>query len=268
MKMQHLKSFFYTIGAFFLLFSIMGCSTQKMRITKEKESSAYYKFGLAYLSENPPKTHKAYVEFIKAVETDPSNGDAYYALGHLYFLRQEYAKAIEAFKKTLEITPDSSAAFNYMGQALEIMGRVEEAVLAYQNAMNNLQYETPQLPHWNLALLYKKGERYEMALEQLQHVRRMEPNNIAVLYEIGETYVKLGTPSLARPLYEEAAHVAPNDYRTHYWLASFYLKEGLSVEAVHAFKKVIELSPESEEAKASKKQIDSMMLQNTPTGVM
>ena len=260
--------FFYGTSLFFILASLTGCNAKSVRPVQEKASGAYYKFGLAYLYENPPKTQKAYVEFIKAIEADPNNEEAYYALGHLYFLQQEYGKAIEAFQKTVEIAPDFSAAFNYMGRALEMLGKEEEAILSYQNAMNNLRYETPQAPHWNLALLYKKQKRYGMALDELQQVRRIDPNNIAVMYEIGDTYIKQETPALARPIYEEAVRIEPNNHRTHYWLASFYLQEGLSLEAAHAFEKVIALSPESDEAKESMERLRSLTIVGPPNGVM
>jgi tetratricopeptide (TPR) repeat protein len=198
------------------------------------------------------------VEFIKATEADPQNKEAYHALGHLYFLRQEYLKAIEAFQNALRIDPNFSEASNYLGKSFELSGRDEEAVIAYQDAINNLQYETPQLPHWNLALLHKRQKRYEMAISELQNVRRVEPNNGVVLHEIGDTYIKMGTPALARPFYEEAAKISPNDHRVYYLLASFYLREGLSLEASDAFKKVIQLSPESDEAKQSAEQLGAM----------
>jgi len=256
MKIRHHSHIFIYIAV--ILLASFGCAPKKVLIAKDKESGAYYKFGLAYLNENPPKTHQAYVEFIKAVEADPQNKDAYHALGHLYFLRQEYAKAIDAFQKALRIDPNFSEASNYLGKSLELSGRDEEAIIAYQGAANNLQYETPQLPHWNLALLYKKQKRYEMALSELADVRRVEPNNSIVLHEIGDTYIKMGTPALARPFYEEATKISPNDHRAYYLLASFYLQEGLSLEASEAFQKVIELSPESEEAEESRKKLSVM----------
>jgi len=263
MKTRNYSNIFVTTTGMVLLSLLfiglfIGCGAQKVQITKEKESAAYYKFGLAYLNENPPKTHNAYIEFIKAVEADSKNGEAYYALGHLYFLRQEYAKSIDAFKKTLKITPNFSAASNYMGQAMEMEGREEEAIISYQEATNNSQYDTPQLPHWNLARLYKKQKQYAKALSELQEVRRVEPKNSVVLHEIGDIYKKIGTPARARPLYEEAAQISPNDHQAHYVLASFYLQEGLLLEAANAFKKVIQLSPESDEAKKSKEQLGVM----------
>ncbi len=197
------------IGALFLLLLCVGCSVKEGRIKKEKEAESYYKLGLAHLSETPPNIQKAYVEFLKAVDTDPKNHEAFYALGHVYFQRQEYTKAIEAFKKVLSLDPNYSEAANYLGKALEIAGREDEAILAYQEAIKNLQYETPQLPHWNLGLIYLKQKKYKLALDELQEVLRIEPSNTVVLHQIGEVYIEMGQPKEARPFFERVMTLSP-----------------------------------------------------------
>ncbi len=259
MNMQHNPTRFEkTIGTLCFLSFLIGCASTDTLLKKEKESEAHHKLGIAYLNENPPNMQKAYMEFLKSVEIDSKNKEAYYALGHVYAQRQEYKKAIEAFKKTLVLDPNFSEAYNYLGNIYEVLQRDKEAILSYQEAVKNLQYATPQYPHWKLGLIYLKQKKYEDALSEFQQVRHIEPNNSVVLDKIGETHLEMGQTEKALPFFEEAVRISPDNHQTHYRLASFYLKAGLQEQAVDEFKKVIERSPDSSEAKESRKVLETL----------
>ncbi len=253
MNIQHSPRFFLeTIGTFFIFSFLIGCSSADALLKKDNKSESHYKLGIAYLSEQPPNIQRAYMEFLKAVEFDPKNKQAYYGLGHVYAQRQEYKKAIEAFKKTLVFDPDFSEAYNYLGNIYELLGREPEAILAYQEAIKNPQYATPQFPHWKLGLLYLNKKEYEAALSEFQKVRQIEPLNSVVLDKIAETYREMGQAEKALSFYQEAVRISPNNHLMHYNLASFYLKEGSDAKAMEEYKKVIEHGPDSLEAEKSR----------------
>jgi len=243
---------------FCLIVLLAGCGFSESRIKREKESEAYYKLGIAYLNDASPNPQKAYIEFLKAVEIDPKNKEAHYALGHIYAQRQDYPNATLAFKKAISIDPNYSEAHNYLGKVYETLGNDAEAILAYQGALKNLQYVTPQLPHWNLALIYLRQKQYDKALEALQQVRKIEPTNGVVLDKIGETYLQKGESENALSFFKEAVSLAPSDHRAHYRLASFYLEKGPREFAPDVFKKVIALSPQSTEAEAARKSLETL----------
>jgi Tfp pilus assembly protein PilF len=246
------------LGGLIVSLFVAGCSTSATRIKKEKASEGSYKLGLAYLLDTPPNLQKAYIEFLKAVENNPNNRDAHYAIGHIYAQRQEYLKAISEFQKALAIDPNYAAAHNYLGKAHELLGQDTEAIASYQAALSNLQYETPQYPHWSLAMLYLKQKQYQKGLDSLLQVRRLEPANSVVLHKIGETYREMGDLDNALLFFKESVSVVPNDHLAHYQLASFYLSQGSESLASDAFKKVIELAPESAEAAVAKKSLESL----------
>lgn len=236
------------LGTGLVIVCVTGCGAARSRAQNEGASGAHYKLGLAYLNEEPPKVQKAYVEFLQAVETDPKNADALYALGHTYAQRQEYDKAVETFQKLVVLDPNASKAHNYLGNVYEALGREDEAIVAYRHATRDLQYETPQLPHWKLGLIYFKRAQYASALSEFREAHRVEPNNVVVIHQIGETYVALGETEKARSFFEEATKVAPDNHQAYHRLAQFYLAKGLLKPAATVFRKVIELSPESREA--------------------
>jgi tetratricopeptide (TPR) repeat protein len=246
------------LGFFIFSLIVAGCSTSAAQIKKEKESEGSYKLGLAYLNDTPPNLQKAYIEFLKAVENNPKNRDAHYAVGHIYAQRQEYLKAISEFQKVLAIDPTYAAAHNYLGKAYELLGNDTEAISAYQSALANLQYETPQYPHWSIAMIYLKQKQYQKGVDSLLQVRKLEPANPVVLYKIGETYREMGDLDNALLFFKESVSVIPNDHLAHYQLASFYLSQGSVSLASDAFKKVIDLAPQSAEAAEAKKSLESL----------
>ncbi len=248
----------YGLGLFCLIFGLVSCTTTEEKIKPEQEAGAFYKFGVAYLNETPPNLQNAYLEFLKAIQKDPKNKEAHYALGHVHAQRRDYPRAIEAFQKTIALDPSFSEAHNYMGNIYQTMGNEADAIRAYQNALSNTQYATPQLPHWNLGVIYLKRKKYETALAEFLQVRQIEPNNVVVLNKIAETYEESGQSNKALLFFQEATLVAPSDHQTHFRLASFHLKRGEQSDASKAFKKVIELAPESFEAEQSREKLTAL----------
>ncbi len=200
----------WCFSLFCLIVLLSGCGLSESAIKREKESEGSYKLGIAYLSDSTPNPQKAYIEFLKAVESNPNNKEAQYALGHIYAQRQDYPHAILSFKKAISIDKDYAEAHNYLGKVYEESGKDDEAILAYQAALRNLQYATPQLPHWNLAQIYLRQKQYDKALEELQEVRKLEPTNDVVLNKIGETYMQQGDSEKARSFFKEAEAVRKN----------------------------------------------------------
>jgi len=70
--------------------------------------------------------------------TTPANSDARAALadGKQAFSRQEFPKAIDAFKKVLASDPDNSEAHAYMGFILMQAGHGDGAMLAFEKALS------------------------------------------------------------------------------------------------------------------------------------
>ncbi|MEK7748396.1 MAG: tetratricopeptide repeat protein [Nitrospirota bacterium] len=256
LNLSAFKNLFRGLALLALVVFSASCVSSGYKIKKEKESEATYKLGMAYLNDAPPNLQKGYIEFLKSVESNPNNKDSHYAIGHIYAQRQDYPNAIASFKKAILIDPQYSAAYNYLGKTYELSGNDADAILSYQEALKNLQYETPQFPRWNMAMIYLKQRQYQQGLDALLEVRRIVPTDPTVLDKIGETYLQIGKSDKARLVFEEAVFVAPGDYLAHYRLASFYLEKGEKALASNSFKKVVELAPESTQAESAKKRLE------------
>ena len=236
-----------------------ACGMGEAQLKKEKEASAHYKLGISYINDN--LLQKAFIEFQKAIEIDPGYRDGYYALGHVHFMQQSYGEAVTSFQKAVTIDPKYSDAYNYLGKVYEAQGKLDQAIIEYEQALKNPQYDTPEKPHLNLGLVYLKQEKYDQAVRSFQSVLRITPQGevIAVADNgLGKAYFQMGKIKEAIASYQEAIRIAPSYVDAHLNLASAYLKEGSKGLAAGTFKKVVELSPQSPQAKKAQEFLDAL----------
>jgi Tfp pilus assembly protein PilF len=236
-----------------------ACGMSEAQLKREREASAHYKLGISYLNDH--SLQRAFIEFQKAIEIDPRYRDAHYALGHVHFMQENYTAAIASLQKSLSIDSGFSDAHNYLGKVYEAQGKFDRAILEYQEALKNPKYDTPEKPHLNLGLVYLKQEKYDQAVHSFQNVLRINPRPefIALAQNgLGRAYFQMGQIKEAIASYQEAIRVVPDYVDAHLNLASAYLREGSKGLAAGAFKKVVELSPQSSQAKEAQKFLDAL----------
>ncbi len=69
------------------------------------------------------------------VEQNPSDSFARYGLAMAYASAGNHARAIEEFRRLIELNPNYVAAYFHGGQALERIGKVEEAREIYRSGI-------------------------------------------------------------------------------------------------------------------------------------
>lgn len=94
--------------------------------------------------------------FEEVLEIDPEDPVAAFGLGQAYVQRNEHEKAIPHFEKAGRVQKDFSAAYLNLGKCHEFLGRVDEAITAYQAG---------------IAAATRKGDL--MPLKEME--RRLEP---------------------------------------------------------------------------------------------
>lgn len=229
-----------------------------------KDAQAHFKLGMSSL--NRGEIQPAKVEFEKAIESNPKDRDAHYALGHIYYVWGKFEEAEKALKKTISIDSEFSAAYNYLGKVYEQQKLWNKAVTAYESALSNPKYETPQYAHFNLGIAYKNLGRYDEAINEFYEALRIDPNFVvgetsvafSVQHELGQVYEKLGRVADAKDSYRKALTLAPNFPEGHFNLAVLYFNEGSKVQAKEEFEAVINLVPDAELAKNSRQYLEAL----------
>lgn len=108
--------------------------------------------------------------------TTPANSESASALaeGRQAFSRQEYPKAIEAFKKVLATDPDNAEAHSYMGFILMQAGHGDGALMAFEKALSR----APNFPMalWGKGMtLYQDKKDFAGAREIFERLMNLMP---------------------------------------------------------------------------------------------
>ncbi len=142
----------------------------------------------------------------KSLEMTPNSDDqdaALFILGSIYDRQKKYDLAEEAFKKVLSVNPLNASASNYLGYMLADRGvRLEESVKYIQKALelepNNAAYLD------SLGWAYFKMARYDLAAPHLEKAARKIQNDPTIHEHLGNLYLRMGKPALAREQWERA----------------------------------------------------------------
>lgn len=178
-----------------LLILLVGCTVSEETIRK---SQGYYQEGVASL---PGDRQRAFVSFQKAVQLNPNNKEARYALGHVYVMQGKLAKAEEEFRAAIKIDEDFSEAHTYLGQILASRSRWDEAIASYRRALANPLYATPDLAWFHLGRALEQKGDLQASMEAFEDALATSPPSIPpamTQLELGRLYVKLGYWAKAR----------------------------------------------------------------------
>ncbi len=166
----------------------------------------YYYSGMAQLElKNYPKAEGFFLETIDIAVSDITlQSNAYSYLGLTYTLQNSYTKGEEAFKKSLEITPNNPDTKQIYAYSLALQAtQLEKALNLIEEAINTdtdspIYYTTKGL------ILYKKSQ-YVLAEKILDKAVNLGGSELPQTLEYsGDTAFKLGKIDLAVQFWQKA----------------------------------------------------------------
>ncbi len=185
-----------------LLSLVSGCVTEKEVLQK---SQGHYQEGVASL---PSDRQKAFVSFQQAVQLNPQNKEARYALGHVYALQGKLSYAEEQLRAAIKIDESYSEAHTYLGQVLANQDRWDEAIRSYRVALANPLYPTPDLARFHLGRALAHQGDLQGSMEALEDAVSASPPTVppAMTHlELGRVYYKLGYATRAKEVLKKVA---------------------------------------------------------------
>ncbi|MEP6569803.1 MAG: tetratricopeptide repeat protein [Acidobacteriota bacterium] len=106
----------------------------------------------------------------------PNDERAHFNVGGYYFGQQDFAQAIEHYKKATELAPTYSGAFNILGYAYRQTGDNASAEGAFKKYIELIPNDPN--PYDSLAELYLKMGRFEESIAQYRKALAIDPNFI------------------------------------------------------------------------------------------
>ena len=145
----------------------------------------------------------------KLVAAYPGDERAHFTLGGYYFGQQDFAQAIDHYKKATELAPDYSTAFNILGYAY----RQNEAYSDAENAFKKYIELIPNdpNPYDSYAELLLKMGRFDEAITQYNKALAVEPTFVNSHFGIAAALAYKGKASEAQAELQKITQKARSD---------------------------------------------------------
>ena len=194
-----------------LLLVISGCATTAA-------SSASFGRQLQDMGEKymaAGDTANALQYLTEAEQKRPDDPIIQYDLGLAYDQRGLPDKALSHLQKALKIKPAYPEARMPWALSMPDAGSIELAQEAFQKALDDPFYKTPQFAAYNLGRLYEKKGDIERALTNYQQAVKFEPRYGMAWFRIGQILEQLHRDDEARHAYGKAVAASPDLAEAH-----------------------------------------------------
>ncbi len=145
--------------------------------------------------------------FAAAVENHPDRADWHYRLGLLLKAQGKIAHAAGEFRKAVEINPDYVKALVKLGLALCELGQKDEARQFLQRAVI-LEPSFTDV-HYQLGLIYADQARYRLAVEEFEETLRKNGRNVDALAALAQALENIGMHDRAKSSWQAIIELAP-----------------------------------------------------------
>ncbi len=195
------------------------------------------------------------------LRTDPQSVNAHYNLGFGLAQLGRHQEAVVAYERALEIEPDYGFAHNNLGNALTQVGRPEEAIGHFRKALElDASYAEA---HHNLANVLVKENRRDEAMEHLREAVRLRPDFAEAQMNLGNLLTEKGSAAEAVTHYRSALKLKPDFAEAHNNLANALVALGRLREAISHYSEALRIRPGYPEARRNR---EIVLMELTRTG--
>jgi len=162
----------------------------------------------------------------KMLEWTPNDADGWYLLGRTKYNENRFSEAVGAFQHSLKLDPRNVKTEDNLGLSYAGLGRNEEAIAAYQQAMA-WQAQAPLKnpgPYINLASLLLDQNRSREAVAHLLQAVEIAPRESRAHELLGKAYARLEQFPKAQTELEKAVELAPHSQNLPCMLGPLYRK--------------------------------------------
>ena len=179
----------------------------------------------------------------KALEIDPTFGEAWQELGYIYNSKNDYRNAFKMFTKATEV--DSSLVNSYFERA-HISKNINKD---YDGAVGDFARVIELDPESYMGYFAKgaievRNGKYKQGIVDLTRAIELKSDYSNAYYDRGQAYFFRGQKDLALADWSRAIEISPNRTTGYFSRGDLYLTEGKLDLALKDFSRHIELSPQ------------------------
>ncbi|HKJ04914.1 MAG TPA: tetratricopeptide repeat protein [Geopsychrobacteraceae bacterium] len=230
-----------TIAAVVMVLLLFGCG---MTAKQKNQATSHYTLGLSHLQSGSPTM--ALKELIQAEKIDPDDAEIQALLAQIYQIKKAYPKAEEHYQLALKLSDNDPRFQNNLAALYLSMEQWDKAIDYFSKAAENLLFMRTELALTGIGYAHFRKGDFPAAINAYQDAKSIAPGYALISLRLGEVYYALGQDAAARNEFETALSQSPANAEAHYRLGLVLLREKKNNKAVEMFRRVLELSPESE----------------------
>lgn len=182
-------------------------------------------------------------EISQKITTDSENPKLWSALGHCYFLINDYPNALACYSRVKEYSPtfDDPYFWFCFGAVYQHLNYFNDALLCFNQATKTTeQVQCPAEFNYRLAVLYRSLGKYKESLESFESIVNSPPKKLTkddILFQIAFTYQLMEDTDRAFATYDDLYKRSPKELDVLQQFMLFisfltnkeYLKYGLEI---------------------------------------
>jgi predicted O-linked N-acetylglucosamine transferase (SPINDLY family) len=194
---------------------------------------------------NLAEAERIYRLILKQVPNEP---DAWHRLGLLACQAGNPGYGVEAINRAIAINPLDAAYYNNLGAAYQALGRSDEALASFRQAVK-VNRAWPD-GHYALGLALARANLLREAAVSLAEAARLAPLRPEPHNELGIVLARLGRMDESANAFRQATRLRPDYAEAHNNLGNVRMAQGRLEEAVGRYRKAIECKPNYYQAHA------------------
>jgi tetratricopeptide (TPR) repeat protein len=183
---------------------------------------------------------RAIEQYQKITEKDSRDAEAWLMLGRLQRISQNSVESEKAYKKVLEINPDSEDAMTGLAEVYVGLGDNKTAT----ELLRKVAEKNPSLRSLTtLASAYEQMREYSLAAETLKTALKLAPNNAELKRALAQNLLLADQVEASLALYNELIQQDPKDVQSHLRISQIYRQQRNYAKAREAADKAKALDP-------------------------
>ncbi len=169
-------------------------------------------------------------KIIYAASLDKNNGLFQMSLAYLHHRKGEFEKAMDMYKKVLEIDPRMSEAYFNMADIWRQKGRMDKTIEMYQMIVST--NPTFANAHLNLGRIYFSQGKLKQAEAEFIEEIKLNKRNVVAYQSLGALLMQRREWEMASRIYARILQIDPQQTPMRQYLAQCYYSMGMIDEAI------------------------------------